>query len=77
MLSGCSNNAPQTSTKPLVVEKLVVSKRPPAAKAVMCLLPADNGVTWGSTLTYKEQVRQSLYECNEKNMRVNELNAKI
>ncbi|WP_420804326.1 hypothetical protein [Yersinia ruckeri] len=61
----------------MVVEKLVESKRPPATKAVMCLLPDDNGVTWGSTLTYKEQVRQSLSECNEKNLRVNELNSNL
>ncbi|WP_426575452.1 hypothetical protein ACP179_00900 (plasmid) [Xenorhabdus stockiae] len=50
-------------------------KRPPAIKAVMCLLPGDNTTRWGDNVVYKEKVRQLLAECNDKNQRVNEMNA--
>ncbi|WP_444876159.1 hypothetical protein [Xenorhabdus yunnanensis] len=61
----------------MVVKKLVETKRPPAIKAVMCDLPNDNTMLWGDNVIYKEKVRQSLAECNDKNKRVNEINAKI
>ncbi|WP_092511393.1 hypothetical protein [Xenorhabdus mauleonii] len=61
----------------MVVEKRVEAKRPPAIKAVMCLLPEDNATHWGDNVLYKEKVRQSLSECNDKNQRVNDLNAKL
>nr|WP_169928556.1 hypothetical protein [Xenorhabdus hominickii] len=53
------------------------TKRPPAIKAVMCLLPDDNTTRWGDNVLYKEKVRQSLAECNDKNQRANGMNATL
>ncbi|WP_456303180.1 hypothetical protein [Xenorhabdus szentirmaii] len=61
----------------MVVEKRVEAKRPPAIKAVMCLLPEDNTTHWGDNVLYKEKVRQALTECNEKNKRINGMNEKL
>ncbi|WP_153044746.1 hypothetical protein [Xenorhabdus sp. KJ12.1] len=76
-LSGCNTSAPLNSTGVMVVEKRIETKRPPTIKAMMCLLPDDNTTRWGDNVLYKEKVRQSLAECNNKNQRVNEMNAKI
>ncbi|WP_422645871.1 Rz1-like lysis system protein LysC [Xenorhabdus khoisanae] len=76
-LSGCNTNAQPTSTGVMVVEKRMETKRPPAIKAVMCTLPADNTALWGDNVVYKEKVRRSLAECNSKNQRTNEMNAKL
>ncbi|MGJ0577188.1 hypothetical protein ACR71G_03505 [Xenorhabdus bovienii] len=60
-----------------MVEKRVETKRPPAIKAVMCTLPDDNTTLWGDNVVYKEKVRQSLAECNDKNQRANEMNMRL
>ncbi|WP_440583784.1 Rz1-like lysis system protein LysC [Xenorhabdus bovienii] len=76
-LSGCSTNVQPNSTSVIVVEKRVETKRPPAIMAVMCTLPDDNTTLWGDNVVYKEKVRQSLAECNDKNRRANEMNTRL
>ncbi|WP_422108919.1 Rz1-like lysis system protein LysC [Xenorhabdus bovienii] len=76
-LSGCSTNVQPNSTDVIVVEKRMETKRPPAIMAVMCILPDDNTTLWGDNVVYKEKVRQSLAECNDKNQRANVMNTKL
>ncbi|WP_419836525.1 Rz1-like lysis system protein LysC [Xenorhabdus bovienii] len=76
-LSGCSTNVQPNSTDVIVVEKRMETKRPPAIMAVMCILPDDNTTLWGDNVVYKEKVRQSLAECNDKNQITNVMNTKL